>query len=165
MHSIISDNQSAFLKGRNILDGVVVINEVSDHARRRHQKGILFKVNFEKAYDSVSWKFLDHMLGRLGFNEKWRQWISECLCSSSVSVLVNGSQSDEFRVSSGLKQGDPMALFLFLIVAEALSGIINNAVAKGIFKGYKITEGEESIVVSHIQYVDDTVVVGEPFFS
>lgn len=118
-------------------------------------------MDFEKAYDSVSWEFLDYMLGSMGFNMTWRKWIQECLGSSSVSVLVNGSPLEEFSVSKGLRQGDPMTPFLFLVVAEGLSGIINNAVDKGIFKAYNITEGEKLVMVSHIQYADDTAIVGE----
>lgn len=128
--SIISENQPTFMKGRNLLDGVMVINELCDCARKSRQKGILSKVDFEKAYDSVRWEFLDYMLGRMGFSMTWRKWIQACLGSSSVSVLVNGSPTDRFPVSKGLRQGDPMALFLFLMVAEGLSGIIKNAVDK-----------------------------------
>lgn len=91
---------------------------------------MLFKVYFEKAYDSVSWEFLNYMKERMGFNETWRNWINECLGSASVSILVHGSPTEEFKVSKGLRQGDPMAQFLFLIVAESLSGIIKNVMKK-----------------------------------
>lgn len=160
---LISENQSAFVKGRNILDGVMVINELCDYAKKkkRCKAGLVFKVNFEKAYDYVSWEFLDYMLVRIRFSVLWRKWISECLSSSTVSVLVNESPSEEFRVSKGLRQGDPMAPFLFLIVEEGLSRIISNTVDRGIIKGYKISKGEKSMVLSHIQYDDDTVIVGE----
>lgn len=96
INCLISENQSVFVKGRNILDGVVVINELCDFSKRRRQAGLVFKVDFEKAYDSVSWEFLDYMLARMGFNTLWRKWVNECLSSSSVSILFNGSQSEEF---------------------------------------------------------------------
>lgn len=78
MSSIISKSQTTFLKGRNILDGVVVLNEVLDYARKRRKLCMIFKVDFEKAYDSVSWEFLDYMFFILGFNTKWRSWIAYC---------------------------------------------------------------------------------------
>lgn len=73
MKGVISDCQSAFLVGRNILDGVVVVKEVIDLAKRKKQKCVVLKADFEKAYDSVSWSYLDYMLSRLGFNERWRR--------------------------------------------------------------------------------------------
>ena len=69
---VISSVQSAFLTGRNILDGVVVVNEVMDMAKRQRKKCVILKADFEKAYDSVSWSYLDYMLDRLGFGVKWR---------------------------------------------------------------------------------------------
>lgn len=97
---LISENhQSTFVKGVNILDGIVVINELCDYAKRTCKASMVFKVDFEKAYDSISWEFLDYMLVRMGFNAIWRKWINECLRSSPVSVLVNGSPVEEFRVS------------------------------------------------------------------
>lgn len=68
--SIISHNQSAFIKRRHIADGVVVMNELIDLARKRGKKCVIFKVDFEKAYDSICWDFLDYMLLRFGFHEK-----------------------------------------------------------------------------------------------
>lgn len=66
----------------------------------------MFKVNFEKAYDSISWEFLLYMLKRLGFRSKWIHWINKCLESSWASVSVNGSPIHEFKCFKGLRQGD-----------------------------------------------------------
>ncbi|MCI06467.1 RNA-directed DNA polymerase (Reverse transcriptase), partial [Trifolium medium] len=118
MDSIISKNQSAFIKGRNLADGVVVVNEVVDLAKRTNKECVIFKVDFEKAYDSVSWSSLDYMLKRIGFGEKWRAWMKACVCCGKLSVLVNGSPTKEVNISRGLKQGDPLAPFLFLLVSE-----------------------------------------------
>jgi len=68
------------------------------------------------------------MLCRLGFYDKWVTWIKGCLESASVSVLVNGSPSREFNPSRGLRQGDPIALFLFLVVVEGLEGLVRKTV-------------------------------------
>lgn len=69
----------------------MVINEIIDLAKRRRDRCLLLKVDFEKAYDSVSWKYLDYMLIRMGFNFTWRRWMKACVTSNSISVLVNGS--------------------------------------------------------------------------
>jgi len=68
---------------------------------------VIVKLDFEKAYDSVSWEFLFYMMGRLGLCGKWVQWIRVCLESATVSVLVNGSPTKEFKPTRGLRQGDP----------------------------------------------------------
>ncbi|KAL8474066.1 hypothetical protein ACS0TY_030786 [Phlomoides rotata] len=79
MDDIIADNQSAFLRGRNIIDGILILNEAHDEAKRRKIKRFFFKVDFAKAYDSVNWEFLEQMMRGLNFNEKWRLWIIECV--------------------------------------------------------------------------------------
>jgi hypothetical protein len=103
MDSIIAPNQSAFLKGRNLVDGVVVVNEVVEAAKKLKKDCMIFKVDFEKAYDSVDWSFLDYMLHRFGFCEKWIAWIRACVFSGNLSVLVNGSPTSEINIQRGLK--------------------------------------------------------------
>jgi hypothetical protein len=111
-----------------LADGVVVLNEIVDFAKRSKKEVLILKVDFEKAYDSVSWSFLDYMLGRFGFGVKWRAWMKTCVCNGNLSVLVNGSPTEQVNISKGLKQGDPLAPFLFLIVAEGFSGVMRKAV-------------------------------------
>ncbi|XP_068466211.1 uncharacterized protein [Phaseolus vulgaris] len=140
--TIIDDCQSAFLKNRGILDNVLMANEVVEDIRRRGQSGLCLKVDFEKAYDSVRWEFLYDMMGKMGFHRKWIRWIQGCLESASISVLVNGSPTYEFKPERGLRQGDPLASFLFLIVAEGLSGLVSNVVTlKAILRGFEVASG------------------------
>lgn len=108
---VISRCQSAFLPGRQILDGVVVVIEMIDLVKKRKDECLLLKMDFEKAYNSVSWNFLDYMLGRLGFNSMWRKWMKVCVVSGSISVLVNSSLTEDFGMKKGLCQGDPLAPF------------------------------------------------------
>jgi hypothetical protein len=75
MNSLIATTQSAFIKGRNLVDGVLVTNELVDLARRQRKQCFIFKVDFEKIYDSVDWGFLEYMLRRFGFCEVWIGWI------------------------------------------------------------------------------------------
>jgi len=127
---IIDFKQSTFLENRGILDNVLAANEAIDEARKESKPCIVFKVDFEKAYDSVNWDYLGYMLGRLGFSSKWIKWIKGCMVSSSVSVLVNESPTKEFIPEKGLRQGDPLAHFLFLIVVEGLAGEVREAKRK-----------------------------------
>lgn len=104
LDSVISENQSAFVGKRQILDGVLIINEVVDELKRSGRQGIIFKADFEKAYDTVDWDFIDEMMHHMNFGAKWRMWMWECLSSASTSILVNGSPTEEFRLQRGLRQ-------------------------------------------------------------
>jgi len=72
------------------------------------------------------------MVERLGFKERWLMWIRSCLVTSSISVLVNGSSSNEFNLQRGLRQGDSLAHFLFVVVVEGLNGLMRQATSKEI---------------------------------
>lgn len=149
----------AFIKGRNLVDGVLVINEVVDWANKSNQEVLILKVDFEKAYDSVDWSFLEYMLGRVGLSRKWIAWMKACVCGGSMSVLVNGSPTEEIHIQRGLKQGDPLAPFLFLLVAEGFSGLMRNMSRLNMFEG--IWMHPEGMELSHLQYADDTICMGK----
>lgn len=153
--SIIGVNQSAFIAGRNIMDGVIVLNEALDETKRRKAPRFFFKVDFSKAYDSVNWSFLEEMLRGFNFCDKWRMWIKACVESASAAALVNGSPCGEFKLKKGLRQGDPIFPFLYLIVAEGLGLLVHRAMEEGILKPDMI--GREKVIVSHLQYADDTI--------
>ncbi|GAU30676.1 hypothetical protein TSUD_39000 [Trifolium subterraneum] len=158
MGKLISKSQSAFLPHRQILDGVVVLNEIIDLAKKRKDKCLLFKVDFERAYDTINWSFLERMMIKMGFAEGWLKWMRACIFQSFMFVLVNGSPTKDFDVSKGLRQGDPLSPFLFLIVAEGLTGMVRRAVELGKFQGYKLSD---SIQFHILQFADDTILMGE----
>ncbi|CAL0321669.1 unnamed protein product [Lupinus luteus] len=101
------------------------------------------------------------MLDRMGFCFKWQNWIKSCLQSNSVSILVNGFPTREFYMARGLRQGDSLAPFLFLIVLEGLAGIMRSTMTKKIFKGYLV--GKNEVPISHLQYADDTLLIGKNY--
>jgi hypothetical protein len=157
--SVVSSAQSAFIKNRQLVDGVLVLNEVVDYAKKTGKDCLILKVDFQKAYDSVDWGFLLYMLHRFGFSDKWIRWIKCCVCSGNMSVVVNGSPTEEINIRKGLKQGDPLAPFLFLLVAEGLGAIMRQAVELNRFVPFKVGRGE--LPISHLQYADDTVFIGK----
>jgi hypothetical protein len=132
---VISESQTAFVKDRQILDGVLIANEVVDEARRSKKELMLFKVDFEKAYDSVDWGYLDDVMGKMSFPRLWRKWIKECVSTATASVLVNGSPTEEFPLERGLRLGDPLSPFLFLLTAEGLNVLMEVVVAQNLFTG------------------------------
>ncbi|GAU41808.1 hypothetical protein TSUD_299740 [Trifolium subterraneum] len=90
---VILDTQSTFVKGRQILDGILIANEAVDDAKKRKKELLLFKVDFEKAYDSVDWKYLESVMGKMGFSDKWRRWIMTCVSSATASGYQVGSEA------------------------------------------------------------------------
>ena len=144
---MIDDWKSTFLKNRGILDNVLMANEVVEDLRRGGKSGLCLKVDFEKAYDSVSWEFLYDMLNRMGFDSRWIMWIQGCLESATVSVLVNGSPTEEFKPSRELRQGNPLAPFLFIVVAEGLAGLVRQAVKANLLAGLKIGRKEVELSI------------------
>lgn len=154
---LIDDRQSTFLGGRNMLDGVVVANEIVHAAKSDKKPTILLKVDFEKAYDTVDWGFLKYMMRRMNFCGRW---IESFLTFALVSILVNGSPGEEFHLERGIRQGDPLAPFLFLLVAEGLTGLVRNAMTTGKLKGFKMGANGE-LEVPILQFADDTLLMGE----
>ncbi|GLT33516.1 hypothetical protein SLA2020_080980 [Shorea laevis] len=159
MADIISDSQSVFVGGRQLVDSVLILNEVVDEVKRRKHESFIFKADFEKAYDCVDWDFLDWMMDRMGFGVKWRKWIQECLSTARISILINGSPTTEFTASKGLRQGDPLSPFLFLLIGERLCGLVKKAESEGLFRGVDI--GTSGMSLSLLQFVDDSVFMGK----
>ena len=158
LHETIHSTQGAFVQGRQILDAVLISNEIVDEKRRSGEEGVVFKIDFEKAYDHVSWDFLDHVLEMKGFGIRWRKWMRGCLSSVSFAVLVNGNAKGWVKASRGLRQGDPLSPFLFTIVADVLSRMLLKAEERNVLEGFKV--GRNRTRVSHLQFADDTI-----FFS
>nr|GEW82584.1 putative RNA-directed DNA polymerase, eukaryota, reverse transcriptase zinc-binding domain protein [Tanacetum cinerariifolium] len=119
----------------------------------------LLKVDFEKAFDSLDWKFLDNIMNQMGFSSKWRMWINGCHKLASGSVNVNRSPTKEFKNQKGLRQGDPLSPFLFIIAVEALHIALEEAKFKHIFEGVKV--GSIKVDISHLRFADDTLILGK----
>jgi len=130
-------------------------NEAPKEVKKRKISCIFLKVYYEKTYVLVIWDFIYYMMNRLGFWGKWIEWVRACLESSSVYVLVNKSSTKKFRLRKELRQEDPLAPFLFLIVVEGLAGVVRMAVEKEMLESLEV--GDRAIKVNMLQYADDTL--------
>ena len=88
---LIDESQSAFVMNRQILDGVLIANESLRWLKKKKIPGTLIKLDFQKAYDSVNWSFLELVMEKLDFGRTWIRWIMNCVSSASMSILLNGS--------------------------------------------------------------------------
>ena len=157
--SLIGEAQTAFVSGRQVLDGALVANEVVQWLKKRKKPGVLLKMDFQKAYDSVDWEALDQVMAVMGFGCKWRRWIQGCISSASISILINGSPTKPFKMERGLRQGDPLSPFLFVLMAEVLHRMLLKAVNLGLIRGLLV--GKDRIQLSHLQFADDTLIFCE----
>ena len=113
---------------RQILDLILIANEVVEDFRSSRKKGIVFKIDFEKAYDRVELSFLNFVLKKKCFGQRWRKWIMGCISSVSCSVFINGRQRDKFEASKGLRQGNLSSSYLFTLAMYALSKRVSREV-------------------------------------
>ncbi|XP_028084028.1 uncharacterized protein LOC114285201 [Camellia sinensis] len=124
--------------------------------RKTKKKGIIPKLDFEKAYDSVNWEFLLSMMVNFGFGEKWVRWITSYISTSRISVLVNRSPTVEFSPQKGLRQGDPLSPFLFNIVVEGLNLLLEKAKERGLIRGASV--GPNELKISHLEFADESII-------
>jgi len=127
MPQIVKANQSAFIRGRFIHENFRSVQLACRWLRARKCPTVLIKIDLAKAFDTVAWPFLLEVLERVGFPWRWRDWISTMLRSTSTKVLVNGRTGQRIYHARGLRQGDPLSPFLFVIVMEVLNSLIIEA--------------------------------------
>ncbi|KAG6466651.1 hypothetical protein ZIOFF_075555 [Zingiber officinale] len=153
---VISPTQSGFVPGRLISDNILMAQEL-DHKLNYHTRGgnLILKLDMAKAYDRVQWGVLFRVMAAFGFSESVIAFIRRCVTSSWFSVLVNGQLSGFFRSQRGLRQGDPISPFLFILAAELFSRGLEALFAA--YPGMAYAIGCD-MRVSHLAYADDVVI-------
>lgn len=154
---IISDNQSAFVPGRSITDNVLVAFEILHYMKQKKKGGdgvVALKLDVSKAYDRVNWRFLRRQMHQMGFSKKWLDWIMLCVSTVSYTVNFNGSQIGPIHPGRGLRQGDPLSPYLFLLCVEGLSRDINTSASQGRITGCRIHNLAPA--VTHLLFADDS---------
>lgn len=133
----------------------MIANEVVHGLKTGRMEGLMLKLDFEKAFDSISRSSLFQSLHRMKFRERWIKWLQNIITTSRISVLVNGSPTKEFSSGRGLRQWDPLSPLLFLIAGEVLHCMLKSATLSHIFEGVDYDRNGNSI--SHLQFADDTL--------
>ena len=155
LERILNRCQTTFLKGRNIMEGVLSLHEILHDTKVKKKGGLILKLDFEKAYDELNWEFLLDGLTQRGFPQKYCSWIKAVLTSGTLSVKANDKIGPYFKSGKGVRQGDPLSPLLFNIAADSLAKMISmgqrNSLIRGLIPEY-IQNG-----VALLQYADDTI--------
>ncbi|GAU35032.1 hypothetical protein TSUD_103550 [Trifolium subterraneum] len=152
----VSQEQSAFVEGRSILDNALIATEVI-HALKRKTQGrrgeLALKIDISKTCDKVDWGFLRGVMTKMGFTDVWIRWVMMCVSSVNYSVLMNSDRVCPISPGRGLRQGDPLSPYLFILVTECLTALIHQAVGRGDLHDVRICRGAPE--VSHLLFADD----------
>ncbi|XP_040372300.1 uncharacterized protein LOC112166037 [Rosa chinensis] len=158
MPTLISENQAAFVAGRQIQDNVVIAHEMFHHIKLLRNVGdevFGLKLDINKAYDCVEWDFLEAVLLKLGFADHWVLLIMRCIRSVSLSTMVNGKPSAFFTPTRGIRQGDPLSPYLFLFVTDVLSTMLTKACSNQWLRPLHLTV--PGPIISHLFFADDSL--------
>lgn len=141
LDGLVAENQSAFVPGKAISDNVMITHEIlhflkSSKAEKRSSMAI--KTDMTKAYDRLEWEFIKLVLERLGFHPKWIGWVMQCVTTVTFKFLLNGTVKGCITPSRGIRQGDPLSLYLFILCSEVLSGLYAKAQESGQIAGIKV---------------------------
>ncbi|GJR19030.1 putative reverse transcriptase domain, reverse transcriptase zinc-binding domain protein [Tanacetum coccineum] len=154
LKDLISLNQSAFVPGRSISDNILLTQELMhNYHLDRGVPRCAFKVDFQKAYDTVDWGFLKEALRGFSFHERMILWIMKCVTTTSFSISINGSLHGHFKGIRGLRQGDPLSPYLFTIVMEVLTLMLKRRVREG--DGFTFNRYYSKIEVINLCFADD----------
>jgi hypothetical protein len=155
---IISPSQSAFIPGRMITDNILVAFEAlhTMDVKLKGREGFMaLKLDMSKAYNRVEWSFLETVMRRLGFAERWIYLSMTCIQTVSYSILINGKPHGKIKPTWGLRQGDPLSPYFFLLCAEGLSTIIERTRREGLITALPVTRGGTRL--SHLFFADDSL--------
>ena len=127
---------------------------------RNHNKGktgfMALKLDMSKAYDRVEWSFMEKVLVKMGFQERWVKLMMACITTASYSVLINGEPHGHITPSRGLRQGDSLSPYLFLMCTEGLHGLINKAVTQGDIRRISISRNGPKL--THLLFANDSLI-------
>jgi hypothetical protein len=158
METLVSKNQSAFIKGRNLHDNFLLVRQLARKINTRKEPGVLIKLDLARAFDSLSWAFLFEVLQQLGFPTRVLRWIAIALCTATTRVTVNGVPGQRIRHARGLRQGDPLSPLLFVIAMEVTTLLLCKPSDLGMLSPIGNCSAAQRVSI----YADDVVIFVKP---
>lgn len=155
---IIPENQGGFIKGRKILDNIVLVQEAVHSSCHRKEKGMVIKLDLANAFDRVKHDFLYAVMKKLGFSSSFINWVKACISFPWIALLVNGRSTKFFNASRGLRQGCPLSPLLDDIQAYVLSFQLDSCQQIQTLPGLRMASNVKDI--NHAQFADDTLLLG-----
>ncbi|CAH1421056.1 unnamed protein product [Lactuca virosa] len=157
LHNLVDVNQSAFIPGRAITDNIHLSQELMRGYTRKHgSPRCALKVDIQKAYDTVSWSFLEQILWGFGFHHRMIQWIMKCASTTSFSISINGENKGYFMGQRGLRQGDTMSPYLFTLIMEVFNLMIKRRIQQNPKHKYHWRYGKQKL--THLCFADDLLI-------
>lgn len=162
----MSQNQSVFVPGRQISGNALAAFEIFHLMNTKHsgKKGYMaLKIYMSKAYDKVEWNFLACILSFMGFSFKWSKLIMKCVSIATFLVLIKCAPTRNLKPSRGLKQGDPLSPYLFIMCAESFSALLSRSLENHNLHGISICNQVSPI--SHLLFVDDNIIFSQATYK
>ncbi|WVZ63220.1 hypothetical protein U9M48_012865 [Paspalum notatum var. saurae] len=156
--ALVPANRSVFVRGRNIHDNFLFVQQMVKSLHAKKEAHILLKLDISKAFDSVSWSFLLEVLQQRGFGQRWCNLLCLLLSTSSTHILVNGQPGENIFHHRGLHQGDPLSPMLFILVMDVLNSMVQFATNKGLLQPLAVQRVRHRASF----YADDAVVFLRP---
>lgn len=155
MNLLVGQNQCIFVSGRNGYDNIIIAHEIIHFMeRRKGKKGLMaIKVDLEKAYDRIRWDFLRETLGFIGLGHHMIELIMKCVSTARMRVIWNGDHYEAFNMERGIRQGDPLSPYLFVLCMERLGHMINDAVVSKTWRPVRLSRN--GTLISHLFFADD----------
>nr|XP_025679104.1 uncharacterized protein LOC112779059 [Arachis hypogaea] len=141
LDAIISPVQSAFVKGRLIQDNIVIVQEAFHklNQKENHESNdIAIKLDMNKAYDRLEWNFLQRVMEKFGFSKDWVRLMMSCVKSASYRFKINGNLSTKIIPQRGLRQGDFLSRYLFILAAESFTILMDKARKENLISGIRL---------------------------
>jgi exonuclease III len=155
---LIPENQGGFVRGRQILDNIILVQEAIHTSCKKKEKGMVIKLDLANAFDRVRHDFLFAVLRKFGFSQKFMDWIKACISVPWIAPLINGRPARFFQATRGLRQGCPLSPMLYVLQAAVLSFQLQSCLLNRTLPGIRVTPSTSE--VNHAQFADDTLLLG-----
>ena len=156
LHNWVLPSQTGFVPNRCILDNIFLAFEAIEWALESNQNTSMLLLDFKKAYDRVSWSFLEQTMEKMGFEETWIKRVMSLNRNASATIIVNGEQSQAFKLQRSIRQGCPLAPYLFLLIADVLGQMLQHPNCQ--VKGLRLPDNS---YITNQMFADDTLLLLE----